>query len=310
MNATCQSVIKGHNGWVTSICYKSNVLITGSRDKSLLVWDLVDSAEEFARPKRRLTGHSHFVQEVCLSVDGQFALSASWDGTARLWNLVKGTSVVKFAGHTKDCLSVAFSSDNRQIITGSRDKSVKVWNTLGECKLTLDKNKDWISCVRHSAGATPYILAGSWDKTISVYDPSDFSKPHFVLQNSAPVTCLDVAPDGSLCASGGKDGIIRLWDLNDGKTTEELDAGDCVNAVSFCPKNYWLCAATRKGVKIWDLEKNSVIFELTSKDENFQYQARQCKPDALSLCWSENGEQLLVGYADSCVRVWKFTSSE
>lgn len=310
MSATCHAVLKGHNGWVTSVCYKNGRLVTGSRDKTLLIWDVVDSAEEFARPYKRLTGHSHFIQDVQLSVDGQFALTASWDGTARLWNLVKGKSIVRFVGHTKDVLSVAFSADNRQIITGARDKSVKIWNTVGDCKLSLDHSKEWISCVRYSAGATPYVLAGSWDKTISVYNPADFNKPKFVLQNTAPVTCMDVAPDGSLCASGGKDGIIRLWDLNDGKSTEELDAGDSVNALCFSPKNYWLCAATRAGVKIWDLEKNTIVCELNSTAENFEYQKGQAKPAALSLCWSENGEQLLVGYADSCLRVWKFAPSE
>ena len=310
MNATCQSCLVGHNGWVTSVAFKNGVLVTGSRDKSILIWDIVNTAEEFAHPKRRLTGHSHFVEDVCLSVDGQFALTASWDGTARLWNLVKGTSVETLTGHKKDLLSVTFSPDNRHIITGSRDKTFKVWNTLGECKLTMEKGDDWISCVRHSTGATPYILAGSWDKNIYVYDPADFTNTKFTLNCDGAVTCLDVAPDGSLCASGCKNGKIRLWDLTDGKSTEEFDAGSCVNALCFSPKNYWLCAATRDGIKIWDLEKNEIICELTSKADNFAIQPRHPRPEALSRCWSENGEQLFVGYNDSALRVWKFTATD
>ena len=43
----------------------------------------------------------------------------------------------RFVGHTKDVLSVAFSADNRQIVSGSRDKSIKLWNTLGVCKYTI-----------------------------------------------------------------------------------------------------------------------------------------------------------------------------
>lgn len=42
-----------------------------------------------------------------------------------------------FKGHTKDVLSVAFSADNRQIVSGSRDKTIKLWNTLGVCKYTI-----------------------------------------------------------------------------------------------------------------------------------------------------------------------------
>ena len=37
----------------------------------------------------------------------------------------------------QDVLSVAFSVDNRQIVSGSRDKTIKLWNTLGECKYTI-----------------------------------------------------------------------------------------------------------------------------------------------------------------------------
>lgn len=51
--------------------------------------------------------------------------------------LLRGTTTRRFVGHTKDVLSVAFSSDNRQIVSGSRDKTIKLWNTLGVCKYTV-----------------------------------------------------------------------------------------------------------------------------------------------------------------------------
>jgi guanine nucleotide-binding protein subunit beta-2-like 1 protein len=52
---------------------------------------------------------------VVISSDGQFALSGSWDGTLRLWDLNTGNTTRRFVGHTKDVLSVAFSVDNRQV---------------------------------------------------------------------------------------------------------------------------------------------------------------------------------------------------
>ena len=45
-------------------------------------------------------------------------------------------------GHTKDVLSVAFSADNRQIVSASRDKTIKLWNTLGQCKYTIMVRND------------------------------------------------------------------------------------------------------------------------------------------------------------------------
>ena len=50
---------------------------------------------------------------------------------------LSGVTTRRFTGHTKDVLSVAFSADNRQIVSGSRDKTIKLWNTLGVCKYTI-----------------------------------------------------------------------------------------------------------------------------------------------------------------------------
>lgn len=50
---------------------------------------------------------------------------------------ISGDTTRRFVGHTKDVMSVAFSADNRQIVSGSRDKTIKLWNTLGVCKYTI-----------------------------------------------------------------------------------------------------------------------------------------------------------------------------
>lgn len=103
-------------------------------DKTIIVWQLTRDEDSYGYPKRILTGHNHFVSDVVISSDGQFALSSSWDHTLRLWDLNTGLTTRRFVGHTSDVLSVSFSADNRRIVSGSRDKTIKLWNTLGECK--------------------------------------------------------------------------------------------------------------------------------------------------------------------------------
>ena len=85
------------------------------RDKTVLLWSLTREDTQYGYPKRSLKGHSHFVQDVVISSDGQFALTGSWDHTLRLWDLHTGQTTRRFIGHTKDVLSVAFSMDNRQV---------------------------------------------------------------------------------------------------------------------------------------------------------------------------------------------------
>jgi WD40 repeat protein len=65
------------------------------------------------------------------------------------------------------------------------------------------------------------------------------------------INTVTVSPDGTLCASGGKDGIAMLWDLNEGKHLCSLEAGDIINTLIFSPNRYWLCAGTKSSIRIW-----------------------------------------------------------
>lgn len=116
-------------------------------DKTIIVWQLTRDDDSYGYPKRILQGHNHFVSDVVISSDGQFALSSSWDHTLRLWDLNTGLTTRRFVGHTSDVLSVSFSADNRQIVSGSRDKSIKLWNTLGECKYDIKEegHTEWFA---------------------------------------------------------------------------------------------------------------------------------------------------------------------
>jgi guanine nucleotide-binding protein subunit beta-2-like 1 protein len=87
-----------------------------------------------------------------------------------------------------------------------------------------------------------------------VWELSEFKLKTNHYGHTGYINTISVSPDGSLAASGGKDGITMLWDLNEGKHLYSLEAGDIVNALVFSPNRYWLCAATASCVKIFDLE--------------------------------------------------------
>jgi guanine nucleotide-binding protein subunit beta-2-like 1 protein len=122
-----------------------------------------------------------------ISSDGAYALSASWDKSLRLWELSSGQTTRTFVGHTNDVLSVSFSADNRQIVSGSRDRTIKLWNTLGDCKYTItDKgHTEWVSCVRFSPNPqNPVIVSAGWDKLVKVrFRYLSFSRLRFLRPN-------------------------------------------------------------------------------------------------------------------------------
>jgi len=100
-----RGTLLGHSGWVTQIATNPkypDMLLSSSRDKTLIVWKLTRDETNYGIPQKRLYGHSHFISDVVLSSDGNYALSGSWDKTLRLWDLAAGKTTRRFKDHTKD----------------------------------------------------------------------------------------------------------------------------------------------------------------------------------------------------------------
>jgi len=87
--------LRGHNGWVTALTVGSDangkpLLVSGSRDRSLIVWKLdLENPEEITqdnevvdykvgKPFKALKGHSHFVSSLAMARDSKHVVSGSW----------------------------------------------------------------------------------------------------------------------------------------------------------------------------------------------------------------------------------------
>eukprot|EP00178_Gracilaria_changii_P023396 TRINITY_DN70839_c0_g1_i1.p1 TRINITY_DN70839_c0_g1~~TRINITY_DN70839_c0_g1_i1.p1 ORF type:complete len:356 (+),score=52.68 TRINITY_DN70839_c0_g1_i1:69-1070(+) len=305
-----KGTLTGHSDWVTQIASNSrfpDLILSSSRDKTLILWKLQRDEAQYGIPQKRLKGHGHFITDVVLSMDGQYALSGSWDKTLRLWDLNVGKTTRRFEDHTKDVLSVAFSADNRQIVSGSRDKTIKLWNTLAQCKYTIQDEQghnDWVSCVRFSPSNTnPIIVSSGWDRVVKVWNLTNCKLKNNHIGHGGYVNCVTVSPDGSLCASGGKDFKAMLWDLNEGKHLYTLDHNDIINSLCFSPNRYWLCVATGPAIKIWDLEGKQLVDEL--KPEVVSASSKNKAPQCVSMAWSTDGHTLFAGYTDNVIRVYE-----
>jgi guanine nucleotide-binding protein subunit beta-2-like 1 protein len=311
-NLNLRGTLVGHGGWVTAIATTAedpNMVLTASRDKTIIIWAISNDPDNYGYARRALRGHNHFVSDVVISSDGQFALSGSWDGTLRLWEISTGKCTRRFVGHTKDVLSVAFSSCNRQIVSGSRDRTVKLWNTLGECKFTIidEGHSEWVSCVRFPPTKNaPVIVSAGWDRVVKVWGLNNCRLKNNLIGHTGYLNTVTVSPDGSLCASGGKDGTAMLWDLSEGKRLYSLEAGDMIHSLVFSPNRYWLVAATNTSIKIWDLESKQMVDEIrvdfAPGGKNSQI------PYCISLAWSADGTDLYAGYTDNVIRVYNVSS--
>eukprot|EP00917_Polyrhabdina_sp_WS-2016_P001162 GHVP01002341.1.p1 GENE.GHVP01002341.1~~GHVP01002341.1.p1 ORF type:complete len:318 (-),score=34.08 GHVP01002341.1:68-1021(-) len=313
MEVCKEAELKGHTDLVTSISTPiaagGTTLVTGSRDKSILVWDVSDMNMRNGithYPKHSLLGHAHTVQDVMMSGDGTFVLSGSWDKTLRLWDLEQRKTIRTFTGHSKVVTSVAFSPSDRQIVSASADKTVKLWNTLAECKYTFSdeqQHQDWVSCVRFSPNQSEdqlLCVSCGWDKMVKVWNLKDCKCKSTLTGHTQALYSVTISPDGTLCASGGKDGVAILWEVTEAKKLYHLDANCPINALCFSPSNYWLCGATDKGIKIWDLEEKRLLTEIVEKNPNGTI--KECT----SLSWSADGRKLFFGTRQGDVFVYSY----
>lgn len=208
---------------------------------------------------------------------------------------------------------MAFSVDNRQIVSGSRDRTIKLWNTLGECKYSIEErdqgHSGWVSCVRFSpVTSNPIIVSSGWDRMVKVWNLSNCKLKNTLRGHSGYINCVTVSPDGSLCASGGKDGTAMLWDLAEGKRLYSLEAGDIIHSLCFSPNRYWLCAGTQKSIKIWDLESKSVVEDVQPKFDK-TYKRKAVPPNCTSLAWAADGATLFAGFSDGFIHVYQVPST-
>jgi WD40 repeat protein len=90
--------------------------VSGSVDNTIRIWD-AHTGEALGVPLR---GHTHWVQSVAISADGNRIVSGSDDNTIRIWDGHTGEALgVPLLGHTSSVVSVAISADGNCIVSHS-----------------------------------------------------------------------------------------------------------------------------------------------------------------------------------------------
>jgi WD40 repeat protein len=115
-------------------------------------------------------------------------------------------------GHTGGLSSVAFTPDGRTIVSGSYDKTVKVWNTVsGRLLHSLYGHTKTVRAVAVSPDGR-FIVSGSHDCTIRAWDLVS-GESRMLFWNDAAIHSLALSGDGQLLACGDKSGRVWIFDV-------------------------------------------------------------------------------------------------
>jgi len=126
---------------VTSVAISpdGSKVASGGVDRSVRLWSVVDGQEIC-----KMEGHEDWVRSVAFFGDGSSVVSGGDDNTLRLWNVTSGTEVMKLEGHWGDVSSVAVAEGEgaTRIVSGSWDKSVRVWQVIFDEDLAEESDSE------------------------------------------------------------------------------------------------------------------------------------------------------------------------
>ncbi|KIJ42157.1 hypothetical protein M422DRAFT_171537, partial [Sphaerobolus stellatus SS14] len=253
-----------------------------------------------------LRGHTHWVNSVTFSPDGQRVVSGCDDKTIRIWNAHTGELVSgPFKGHTSRVTSVAFSPDGQRVVSGSADKTIRIWNAhTGELVSEPFKNHtNMVTSVAFSPDGQR-VVSGSSDKTIkiwSVHTGELISRPFQGHINT--VTSVAFSPDGQRVASGSADKTIRIWNAYTGELISGPFEGPsyAITSVAFSPDGQRVVSGSDdKTIRIWNTHSGELVSGPFEGHTN----------GVTSVAFSIDGQRVVSGSADKTIRIWNAHTGE
>ncbi|XP_075994682.1 WD repeat-containing protein 3 [Genypterus blacodes] len=302
-NKTSRLTLGGHRTDVRTLAFSSdNMAVLSASGDTVKVWN------RSTLQVVRTMSCEYALCSLFVPGDRQIILGTK-SGRLQIFELASGSLLETVDAHDGALWSLCLAPDQRGIITGSADKTVKFWDfelikdqQADQKRLTLKHTRSLqleedVLCVKFSPDHR--LLAVSLlDCTVKIFYTDTLKFFLSLYGHKLPVLCLDISHDSTLLATGSADRNVKIWGLDFGDCHRSMFAhDDSVMFLQFVPKTHlFFTAGKDKKIKQWDADK----FELIQTLEGHHR-------EVWCLTISPSGDHLVSSSHDKSLRLWERT---
>jgi WD40 repeat protein len=304
---------RGHRDWVTSVAFSKDgfYIVSAGVDKLIKLWEIT------SKDIPLLAEHTGAVESVAFSPDGTKIASGASDRTIKIWDRATGVELATLTGHGEPVISIVFSPDSKTLVSSSADRSIRLWDVTSgnELPRSPSQQQSFTGLINPS----PYITLApdgkkllAWipgnDKrmSIGVYDLASGAELSMINDQGRHVHALAFSADGKTTATAGKDGSVRVWDLE--KRGQMVPGGDWflfdkgvgVGDIALTPDSKTLIVTSDTGeVKVCTIAKKEVV-------RSFKAHSHGIRGCQVSL----DGKRFATMSSDNVVKLWDLATGQ
>ncbi|XP_035575054.2 autophagy-related protein 16-1 isoform X6 [Canis lupus dingo] len=292
---TAMCIFDAHDGEVNAVQFSpgSRLLATGGMDRRVKLWEVFGDKCEF---KGSLSGSNAGITSIEFDSAGSYLLAASNDFASRIWTVDDYRLRHTLTGHSGKVLSAKFLLDNARIVSGSHDRTLKLWDLRSKvCIKTVFAGSSCndIVCTEQC------VMSGHFDKKIRFWDIRSESIVR-EMELLGKITALDLNPERTELLSCSRDDLLKIIDLRINAvrqtfSTPGFKCGSDWTRVVFSPDGGYVAAGSAEGsLYIWSVLSGKVE-KVLSKQHGSSINA---------VAWSPSGSHVVSVDKGSKAVLW------
>ena len=288
--------LKGHTAAINSLGIKDNILVSGSDDRTVNLWNLETGQLIFSFFEPSEVSQVAISDRLIIAVNKRRKIT-SWQLKNKTLNHCFAQNSYSYDSHDGLINAFVLSSDCKTLYSGSADRTIRIWNlTTGQLEQTLNGHTDSVLALAITPGGR-FLLSGSADKTIKIWDLHQPTlKPQIFAYHEGWVTSLAITNDGKYLVSGSTDSKIKLWNLS----TKELiytivKNTSAIWSIAISPDGKTIASGSIDKTVIWELATGKLLQTIDASSP---------------VIFNKNGKYLITANHQNQIEIWQRLSQK